>query len=240
MNKTISIITVCYNAENEIEETIRSIIPFINKDVEYIIVDGNSKDNTINIINNYNNKISKVISEDDHGIYDAMNKGIALASGTWVIFINIGDKLLQIPPILFDNKTKEFDSVACAIISENDKITSPRLNKSLKYHNTLPHQGLFYNIHKTYVKFDTAYNIYSDYDYNLFMYKNKHLILIINQVVAFHSLVGISNNKNYSHELYDIIKKHNGNIYVYVSKIYFLWCGINNKLNKWKKFVSKY
>jgi len=239
-NKTVSIITVCYNAENEIEETIQSIIPFINQDVEYIIIDGNSDDKTLDIINNYVNYISVLISEEDSGIYDAMNKGIRLASGNWIIFINIGDKLLNIPKIVFNSESNEFDAIACAIISENGQTTYPSLNKSIKYHNTLPHQSLFYNIQKKNVIFELTYNIYSDYDYNLYMYKNKYKILLVNRIVAFHSLKGISNNKMHSRELYSIIEKYNGKKYVYFSKIYFYWCGLKNKLKKWIKIILKY
>ena len=239
-NKTVSIITVCYNAENEIEETIQSIIPFINQDVEYIIIDGNSNDKTLDIINNYVNYISVLISEEDSGIYDAMNKGIRLASGNWIIFINIGDKLLNIPKIVFDGESNEFDAIACAIISENGQTTYPSFNKSIKYHNTLPHQGLFYNINKNLIKFNSDYKIYSDYDYNLYMYNINQKILIKNEIVAFHSLQGISNNKKYSNELYDIISKHNGKRYIYFSKTYFHFCGIKNKLKKCIKSKLKY
>lgn len=87
----ISIITVCFNAANGIERTIRSVISqsFINK--EYIIIDGGSSDNTLNIISKYRNGVTKLISEKDNGIYDAMNKGIKYANGEWVIFMNAGD-----------------------------------------------------------------------------------------------------------------------------------------------------
>lgn len=87
----ISIITVCFNAANGIERTIRSVISqsFINK--EYIIIDGGSSDNTLNIISKYRNGVTTLISEKDNGIYDAMNKGIKYANGEWVIFMNAGD-----------------------------------------------------------------------------------------------------------------------------------------------------
>ena len=77
----ISIITVCYNSSKTIEKTILSIANQTYKDIEYIIVDGNSTDNTIFYIDKYINVIDKWISEPDKGLYDAMNKGIAMASG---------------------------------------------------------------------------------------------------------------------------------------------------------------
>lgn len=90
-NPLITIITVCFNAVNVIERTILSIINQTYPNVEFIIVDGGSKDSTIDVIRKYDNKISKWISEPDKGIYDAMNKGIKLATGEWINFMNAGD-----------------------------------------------------------------------------------------------------------------------------------------------------
>lgn len=88
-----SIITVTYNAATLLEKTIRSIVCQTYANIEYIIVDGGSNDGTIDIIKRYESKISKWISEADKGIYDAMNKGLALATGEYVWFVNAGDEL---------------------------------------------------------------------------------------------------------------------------------------------------
>lgn len=87
----ISIITVCYNSDATLEKTILSIAGQTYKEIEYIIVDGNSNDNTISIINKHDDVISKWISEPDKGLYDAMNKGINLASGDIVGILNSDD-----------------------------------------------------------------------------------------------------------------------------------------------------
>lgn len=92
MNYKLSIITVCYNAENEIARTIESVLKQTFNDFEYIIVDGSSTDSTLNIVNNYKSSIQQIISEPDKGIYDAMNKGIKMANGEWVIMMNAGDQ----------------------------------------------------------------------------------------------------------------------------------------------------
>ena len=89
----ISIITVCYNSENSIAKTIESIISQRYKNIEFIIIDGKSQDKTLSIINNYKSKISKIISEKDDGIYDAFNKGLKLASGDLIGFVNSDDVL---------------------------------------------------------------------------------------------------------------------------------------------------
>jgi len=87
----ISIITVCLNSEKTIEQTIQSVIEQKDEDLEYIIVDGRSVDKTLHIINKYKNNISLIISESDNGIYDAMNKGISLATGDVIGIINSDD-----------------------------------------------------------------------------------------------------------------------------------------------------
>lgn len=86
-----SVITVCYNAEATIEDTIQSVISQTYHHVEYIIVDGASKDRTMDIVNRYREHIAIVVSERDKGLYDAMNKGIGLATGDYLCFLNAGD-----------------------------------------------------------------------------------------------------------------------------------------------------
>lgn len=86
-----SIITVTYNAEKVLEDTIQSVISQTYHQIEYIIVDGASKDRTLAIIDKYRSRIHTVVSEPDKGLYDAMNKGIALASGDYLCFLNAGD-----------------------------------------------------------------------------------------------------------------------------------------------------
>lgn len=86
-----SIITVTYNAEKVLEDTIQSVISQTYHHVEYIIVDGASKDDTLSIIDRYRSRIHTVVSEPDKGLYDAMNKAISLASGDYLCFLNAGD-----------------------------------------------------------------------------------------------------------------------------------------------------
>jgi glycosyltransferase involved in cell wall biosynthesis len=89
----VSIITVVYNSEQFLEKTILSVINQSYTNYEYIIIDGGSTDKTIEIIEKYNTSISKWISEKDNGLYDAMNKGMHLASGDYIWFVNSGDQI---------------------------------------------------------------------------------------------------------------------------------------------------
>jgi glycosyltransferase involved in cell wall biosynthesis len=95
----ISIITACFNSETNIEQTIQSVIGQTYPNIEYIIIDGGSTDKTLDIIKKYNEKITKLVSEPDSGVYDAMNKGIAVSTGEIIQFLNSGDYLQSIDTI---------------------------------------------------------------------------------------------------------------------------------------------
>lgn len=87
----VSIITVVYNAVDKIERTLQSVIRQDYGNLEYIVIDGGSTDGTIDVINRYNEKIDVVVSEQDDGMYDALNKGVLRATGDWVGIMNAGD-----------------------------------------------------------------------------------------------------------------------------------------------------
>ncbi|MGO3738505.1 MAG: glycosyltransferase family 2 protein [Marinomonas foliarum] len=91
MIRLFSVITVSYDSSNFIASAIESVASQKNVDIEYIIIDGNSKDNTVSIIQSYDDKVTKFISEPDKGIYDAMNKGLSLASGDVIGILNSDD-----------------------------------------------------------------------------------------------------------------------------------------------------
>ncbi len=91
MSKKISVITVCYNAARDLEKTIESVRNQSFKDIEYVIVDGASKDDTLEVVKRNSDIISRWISEPDGGLYFAMNKGLDIASGDYVLFLNAGD-----------------------------------------------------------------------------------------------------------------------------------------------------
>jgi glycosyltransferase involved in cell wall biosynthesis len=93
MKPKVSVITVCYNAEKTIENTILSIINQSYNNIEYIIIDGKSTDNTLTLIKKYQSSIDTIISEPDKGIYDAMNKGIKKATGEIISIVNADDFL---------------------------------------------------------------------------------------------------------------------------------------------------
>lgn len=90
-----SVITVVFNDERKINKTIESVVSQKNKSFEYIIIDGGSTDATLSIVQNYADKITQILSESDEGIYQAMNKGVRLANGEYIIFMNSGDTFVN-------------------------------------------------------------------------------------------------------------------------------------------------
>ena len=109
---TLTIATVCYNAAQELEKTIENVVKQTYPNIEYIIIDGNSKDDTLEIIKKYESDISNYISEKDNGIYDAMNKAINLAKGDYILFMNAGDTFVSDTIIeeIFTEVYQKFDS----------------------------------------------------------------------------------------------------------------------------------
>jgi glycosyltransferase involved in cell wall biosynthesis len=89
----VSVITVCYNAESLIERTIQSVISQTYSNIEFVVIDGKSKDGTTEIIERYRDKIGYYVSEPDKSLYDAMNKGLKAAAGDYVWYMNAGDKI---------------------------------------------------------------------------------------------------------------------------------------------------
>ena len=175
-----SIITVTYNAEKVLEDTIQSVIFQTYRNVEYIIVDGASKDHTLEIVNKYHNRINKVISEPDKGLYDAMNKGIQLATGDYLCFLNAGDKFHDsetLQKIVHTLKGQELPDVIygeTAIVDEEGhflhmrRLSAPaHLNwKSFKQGMLVCHQAFFANrelaINHLY---DLQYRFSADFDW---------------------------------------------------------------------------
>ncbi|WP_234918285.1 glycosyltransferase family 2 protein [Aeromonas veronii] len=174
----VSIITATYNSAATIHDTLASLECQTYQDIEYIIVDGASKDNTLEVINKNCTRVSKIISEPDRGIYDALNKGIAAATGDIVGFLH-SDDLLAYPEAIADLvnvfNIGEYDAVYADLeyVQQNDISKVVRLwqsgnynKKKLKY-GWMPAHPTFYMRRSCYQKFDDfdlSYKIAADYD----------------------------------------------------------------------------
>lgn len=171
----ISVVTVCYNSEKVIEKTVQSVITQTFDDFEYIIIDGASTDKTLEIVNKYNDKISKIISEKDGGIYDAMNKGIANASGDYIVFLNADDVFLHENVLkLAAEKMNDGKALYYGDLVFLEKFTGKLNNRRQNNVNyiylcggMLFHPAIFASkkLFEKVGKFDTKYRIVADYDW---------------------------------------------------------------------------
>ena len=192
-----SVITVCYNAEATLEDTIQSVISQTYHHVEYIIVDGASKDRTMDIVNRYRDRIAVVVSEPDKGLYDAMNKGIRLATGDYLCFLNAGDSFheddtlqqivhsihtLQLPDVLY-GETELVDHEGHFLRMRRLQAPEHLTWKSFRQGMLVCHQA-FFPRRDLVMPYDLRYRFSADFDWCIKIMKkskvlhNTHLTLI--------------------------------------------------------------
>lgn len=192
----VSIITVCYNSEKTIRDTIESVIKQTYSNIEYIIVDGQSSDKTMSIVNEYKDSIDVVVSEKDRGLYDAMNKGLDLATGDLIGVLNSDD-------VFFSSETiqqivvsaSEFDGIYADIGFYDESLTRKTRHYSSKgFHKAKFSRGFMPAHPSCYLKkevieqvghYSLSYKIAADFDYLLrafslpnisFHYINKEVV----------------------------------------------------------------
>lgn len=196
-----SVITVCLNSEETIEKTIKSVLNQQGVDIEYIIVDGGSTDKTVEIIKKYESKIAYWCSEPDGGIYEAMNKGISIATGDVISFINSNDWYADDALSCVQHKMSESNfELVCGKVArvKNGMIVStsikPKEETDIYYMMTYLHPGIFAcrTVFLEYGGFDLQYRINADYDWLLRVYSKGVRIAYIDTLVAYFSLGGVS------------------------------------------------
>jgi glycosyltransferase len=198
----ISIITTCLNSEKTIEDTIKSVLFQNYPDLEYIIIDGGSKDNTLKIINKYKDRITGIISEPDSGIYDAMNKGVKMVTGEVVGIINSDDFFAH--DTVIDKVASYFehhDVGACygdiSYFVKNNTNKQVRFWKAGEYNKkklkngwAVPHPAFFVRkeVYEKYGLFNTGFEIAADYELMLrFLLKGVRLGYIKETLVKMRS-----------------------------------------------------
>ena len=220
-----SIITVTYNAGSVLEDTIQSVITQTYRNVEYIIVDGGSKDHTLDIINRYREHIHTLVSEPDKGLYDAMNKGIRLATGDYLCFLNAGDELheddtlqlmvhsitgTELPDVLYGET---------AIVDEEGhflrmrRLSAPEdLNwKSFKDGMLVCHQA-FFPRRELAEPYDLRYRFSADFDWCIRIMKKSHTLHNTHLTLIDYLNEGMTtrNHRASLHERFRIMCRHYG------------------------------
>lgn len=205
----ISVITVCRNASKTVEKSLLSLYGQTYKNIEHIVIDGASADGTLEILSKYKDKISVLISEPDTGIYNAMNKGITLATGDIIYFLNATDCLYEND--ILEKVVKEFEvhpdlellwGDILFVKGEKDIRVAQFGNIKLKtdlISNNPCHQVIFYkkDLFKNYGVYNEKYRIYADYDFNVrALALNNVKCKYIPQIIAKFELGGISTSSD--------------------------------------------
>lgn len=240
-----SVITVTYNAEKVIEDTIQSVISQNYHHIEYIIVDGASKDHTLQIAEKYKERISLIISEPDKGLYDAMNKGITAASGDYLCFLNAGDcfhedDTIQMVVHSLNGKTELPDIIygETAIVNSQRhfirmrRLSAPeKLNwKSFKNGMLVCHQA-FFPKRAIAEPYDLSYRFSADFDWCIRLMKKSRTMHHTHLTLIDYLDEGMTtqNHKASLKERFRIMIKHYGAFTTIVQHVRFVFRLITKK-----------
>lgn len=234
-NPLFSIITICYNAEATLEKTIQSVLAQTYPNVEYIIVDGASKDNTLAIINRYRPQLSKVVSEPDKGLYDAMNKGIGLATGNYLCFLNAGDTFFSantlqemVATLPADKQPDVIYGETALVDAEGQFVRMRRLQtpevltwRSFRQGMLVCHQAFFAR-RELVPLYDLQYRFSADFDWCIRIMKQSRLLHNTHLTVVNYLDEGLTtrNQKASLKERFRIMAKHYG---LFSTLLHHLW-----------------
>lgn len=235
MNPVFSIITVTYNASEYLERTIQSIVSQTYRNVEFLIIDGASTDGTQNIIRKYESYISYWISEADKGLYDAMNKGIAKATGDYIWFINAGDELFSeeiieqivsklngsFPDIIY-GETALIDSTGKSVGMRRLRAPEKLTWKSFNMGMLVCHQSFIVKKGIT-ESYNLSFRFSSDFDWCIRNMKKSESILNANLTLSKFLEAGMTteNRKESLKERYRIMVNYYGKIPTQIRHIWF-------------------
>ena len=195
----VSVITVSYNSAETIEATVQSVLSQMHRNIEYIIIDGRSKDNTVHIVNKYKDSIAVIVSEPDSGIYDAMNKGVALATGDIVGILNSDDFYADnnvIADVVKKFKDTDCDALYADLVYVNREDTNQviRVWSAGEYkpgrflHGWMPPHPTFFVKKSVYNKlgaYNTSLRSAADYELMLrFIHKNKIALSYLPRIIT--------------------------------------------------------
>ena len=204
IQKLFSIVTVAYNAESLIEDTMMSVFSQTFTDFEYIIIDGKSTDDTMAILQKYRNKIDILISEKDKGIYDAMNKAICLASGKYINFMNCGDSfagnsvLEKVSTLADGTNDVIFGNTIINTVIGKYLVHPGKLEEEIRRHMPFCHQSTFVKLEiaKSHL-FDLNLRVAADYNMFFQLFNEKRIFAYIDEPIAVYQNDGPINHQSH-------------------------------------------
>lgn len=206
INPKLSVITIVYNNVRDIERTLLSVLHQTYQNIEYIVIDGASTDGTVDIINLHADKLAKFISAQDQGIYDAMNKGLALATGDYVLFMNSGDEIYAPETVtdvfaaapsgdIYYGETEMYDQNWKSLGQRRHRAPEHFDWHSFKFGMNVSHQAIYIKRSLT-VPYDLQYKYSSDIDWIIKAAKKSSNIVNTHLYVAKYLVGGMSKQKH--------------------------------------------
>jgi glycosyltransferase involved in cell wall biosynthesis len=224
----VSIIVVAFRAEKELPPLLESILAPERPELEVIVIDGGSGEATVDLLRKWGDRIDYWLSEPDTGIYNAMNKGLAAATGEYILHLNAGDKLTSIPSAALRQCVADnVDVVCCRVRMDERVLYIPRRGRRMLIENVWHHQGTFYR-RLAHPKYDESYRVYGDFDLNQRLAKSGKSVKLLDEVVADHQNDGISvtGKDLHSAEIWRCVRSNSGLAYVPIAfawqKLFFL------------------
>jgi glycosyltransferase involved in cell wall biosynthesis len=238
----ISIIMAVYNVESTLRAAIDSVLAQTYKNFELVIIDGGSKDNTVEIVKSYGAQISYFISEKDNGVYDAMNKGIAASKGDWLFFLG-GDDRFYNNKILFKIFQKDIESIDLIYgdveFTTNAKRYGGERNYVTLVEKNICHQAIFYhkNIFKKLGLYNTKYPILGDFEMNIRVFRDDSLQKkYVPQIISYFNNKGLSSSvldRNFHGDMLEtFLHKDNVSFLSPQLQEYHFYYGLINLLSK--------
>ena len=218
----LSVITVVYNNVRDIERTILSVLNQTYPNIEYLVIDGGSTDGTLEILKQYEGRLAKLISEKDKGIYDAMNKGLALAGGDYILFMNSGDEIYAPDTVekifssepdadIYYGETEMYDENWKSLGQRRHRAPESFSWKEFKHGMSISHQAIY--IRRSLVEpYDPQYKLSADIDWIIRAAKKAKKIVNARIYVAKYLVGGMSKKKHRESliERFRIFSKHYG------------------------------
>ena len=202
----LSVITIVYNNVRDIERTVLSVLNQSYANIEYLVIDGVSNDGTLGILKKYEGKISRLISERDKGIYDAMNKGLALANGDYVLFMNSGDEIYASDTVekifatesdgdIYYGETEMYDENWKSLGQRRHRAPDHFTWKDFRFGMCISHQAIYIRRSLT-EPYDLNYQLSSDIDWIIRATKKAKKIVNVKMNVAKYLMGGMSKKKH--------------------------------------------
>ncbi len=232
----VSVITVSYNARTELTAVIESVLAVKDTAIELIVVDGGSTDGTVDFLEAHTNQIDFWVSEPDHGIYDAMNKAILRARGTYLLHLNAGDRLLHIPSdALKRGREDGTEILSFRVALDQGQYFQPTYGFGLVFNNTLHHQGTFF-LRSAFPGYERRYRVFADFDANQRLALAGARAKLFSEVVAHHAIDGVSNQQTAPavREFFQVIAKNYGIKALPAAWLLCKWRGLRSRLQKHK------